>query len=99
MSASQPDTTGYQQRVRSALHTHWVLFLIEGILLLVFGALAIMLPVVATLATTLVFGWLFLISGLVGLVTTFWMRTADALLIAGDVGLAGGHGGPSALCN
>ncbi|MGA8967374.1 MAG: DUF308 domain-containing protein, partial [Pseudolabrys sp.] len=29
-----------------------------------------------TLAVTILFGWLFLVSGIVGLVTTFWMRHA-----------------------
>jgi uncharacterized membrane protein HdeD (DUF308 family) len=53
-----------------------VLFLIEGIVLLVLGALAVLVPPIATLAVTLLFGWLFLISGIVGLITTFWMRNA-----------------------
>jgi uncharacterized membrane protein HdeD (DUF308 family) len=60
--------------VVSAIHAHWVLFLVEGIVLVLLGAAAIIVPVVATLAFTLVIGWLFLISGIVGLVTTFWMR-------------------------
>ena len=63
-----------QRLVVSAIHAHWVLFLVEGIVLVLLGAAAIIVPVVATLAFTLVIGWLFLISGIVGLVTTFWMR-------------------------
>jgi Short repeat of unknown function (DUF308) len=63
-----------QRVVVSAIHAHWVLFLVEGIVLVLLGAAAIIVPVVATLAFTLVIGWLFLISGIVGLVTTFWMR-------------------------
>jgi uncharacterized membrane protein HdeD (DUF308 family) len=55
---------------------HWKLFLIEGIILVVLGLLAIAVPMVAGLAVTLLFGWLFLISGVVGLVTTFAMRQA-----------------------
>jgi uncharacterized membrane protein HdeD (DUF308 family) len=47
--------------------------LIEGIILVILGAAAIIVPPVATLAFTLVIGWLFLISGIVGLITTFWM--------------------------
>jgi uncharacterized membrane protein HdeD (DUF308 family) len=34
------------------------------------------LPPIATLAVTILFGWLFLVSGIVGLVTSFWMRHA-----------------------
>ena len=53
--------------MQSALHEHWKLYLAEGILLLVLGALAILVPPIATLAITILFGWLFLISGVVGL--------------------------------
>ena len=67
-------SAGLQQAVASALHEHWKLFLIEGIVLALLGVAAIAVPWIATLAFTLVLGWLFLISGIVGLVTTFWMR-------------------------
>jgi uncharacterized membrane protein HdeD (DUF308 family) len=42
----------------------------------VLGATAVVLPPIATLAVTILFGWLFLVSGIVGLVTSFWMRHA-----------------------
>jgi uncharacterized membrane protein HdeD (DUF308 family) len=62
-------------------------------LLVLLGAAAIILPVVATLAFTLVIGWLFLISGGVGLVTTFWMRHAPGFwwaLLSAVVGIVAG---------
>ena len=62
--------------VANALHEHWVLFLVEGVVLLVLGAVAIVIPPFATLAVTIIFGWLILFSGVVGLVTTFYMRHA-----------------------
>jgi uncharacterized membrane protein HdeD (DUF308 family) len=74
--STQPDLRGVQRAVENALHRHWVLFLIEGIVLLILGAFAVMVPPIATLAVTILFGWLFLISGVVGLITTFWMRNA-----------------------
>ena len=49
---------------------------LAGVVLLVLGATAVVLPPIATLAVTILFGWLFLVSGIVGLVTTFWMRHA-----------------------
>jgi uncharacterized membrane protein HdeD (DUF308 family) len=58
----------------SAIRRHWVLFLIEGIVLVVFGAIAVVLPGIAALAVTILLGWLFLFSGILGLVTTIWMR-------------------------
>jgi len=77
MTMYQPGpSTDLQRAVANAVHEHWLLFLIEGIVLVLLGAAAIVVPVVATLTFTLVIGWLFLISGVVGLVTTFWMRNA-----------------------
>jgi uncharacterized membrane protein HdeD (DUF308 family) len=76
MTFSQANVGDVQRAVAEALHRHWVLYLIEGIVLIVLGALAIIIPPIATLAFTIFFGWLILISGIVGLVTTFWMRPA-----------------------
>ena len=77
MTLNQTTSNGDLQRsVASAIHAHWQLFLVEGVVLIVLGMAAIIVPVIATLAFTLVIGWLFLISGGVGLVTTFWMRNA-----------------------
>ena len=91
--STQPDLRGVQRAVQSALHRHWVLFLIEGIVLLILGALAVLVPPVATLAITILFGWLFLISGIVGLITTFWMRSAPGFwwsLISAALGIVVG---------
>jgi uncharacterized membrane protein HdeD (DUF308 family) len=57
------------------LHQHWALYLVEGAVLIVLGATAIVLPPLATLALTILIGWVLLVSGIVGLVTTFGMRT------------------------
>jgi len=43
---------------------------------LVLGAAAIVVPSWATLRVTIFLGWLFLISGIVGLITTFWLKRA-----------------------
>jgi uncharacterized membrane protein HdeD (DUF308 family) len=69
-----PDIAALQTQFRSAVRAHWVAFLIEGILLAVFGVLAIGLPLIASLTITLMLGWFFLISGIFGLVLTFWAR-------------------------
>jgi uncharacterized membrane protein HdeD (DUF308 family) len=65
-----------QAEVARSVHEHWGLFLTEGLLLVVLGALAILIPPIATIAVALVIGWLFLLSGVLGLVTTFWARHA-----------------------
>lgn len=93
MSTNQPDITGFQRAIANSLHEHWRLYLVEGILLLVLGAAAIALPPIATLAFTIVLGWLFLLSGVMGLITTFWMRQAPGFwwsLISAVLGVAVG---------
>src|SRR5665213_2903212 len=76
MSTNQPDIARIQSAVANALHEHWKLYLAEGIALVVLGVIAILIPPIATLAVTIVLGWLFLVSGVIGLFTTFWMRQA-----------------------
>ena len=76
MSTQQSGVQNIQRAAATAFHEHWVLFLVEGVVLLVLGATAVVLPPIATLAVTILFGWLFLVSGIVGLVTSFWMRHA-----------------------
>ncbi|ACK52114.1 conserved hypothetical protein [Methylocella silvestris BL2] len=57
-----------------AMGAHWKLILAEGILLLVLGVLAVMTPFVAGVATALFLGWLFLFSGVAGLIFTYQSR-------------------------
>jgi uncharacterized membrane protein HdeD (DUF308 family) len=94
MTMNQPaDEQGIERAVASAIHAHWKLFLIEGIILIILGVAAIVVPVIATLAFELVIGWLFLISGIVGLITTFWMRHAPGFwwsLLSAVIGIAAG---------
>jgi uncharacterized membrane protein HdeD (DUF308 family) len=75
MTTQSTDEAGIERAVASAIHEHWVLFLIEGIVLVILGIAAILLPVLATITFTILIGWLFLISGVVGLITTLWMHT------------------------
>jgi uncharacterized membrane protein HdeD (DUF308 family) len=61
---------------RAAIAQHWRLFLVEGIVLMVLGVGAILVPVLATVTVAIFLGWLFLIGGTVGLVTTLMGRHA-----------------------
>jgi uncharacterized membrane protein HdeD (DUF308 family) len=75
----------------SAIHEHWGVFLAEGVILIILGLAAILLPPIATLAFTIIIGWIFLISGIVGLITTFWARQAPGFwwaLISALIGIA-----------
>ena len=63
------DPTGadpFPRFAAATLREHWRMLLVEGIILLVLGAIAIIVPPIATLAIEVLIGWLFLISGLFG---------------------------------
>src|SRR5258708_6922979 len=62
--------------LRKSLHDHWRLLLVEGIILVVLGLAAILVPPIAGLAATIFLGWLFLIGGIVGFVATLRARHA-----------------------
>jgi uncharacterized membrane protein HdeD (DUF308 family) len=87
------DSGKLQQAVAQSIRDHWVLFLIEGVILVILGVLAIVIPPIATLAVTILIGWLFIISGIVGLVTTFMARQAPGFwwsLLSAVVAIAAG---------
>ncbi|WP_024519512.1 HdeD family acid-resistance protein [Bradyrhizobium sp. Tv2a-2] len=63
-----------QSRMQAAVREHWKAFLFEGILLVILGLAAMIVPPLASLAVTIFVGWMFLISGIAGLVLTFWAR-------------------------
>jgi uncharacterized membrane protein HdeD (DUF308 family) len=68
------DITALQAKMSAAVRAHWKVFLIEGILLAVLGLAAMIVPPLASLAVTIFLGWMFLVSGIGGLVLTFWAR-------------------------
>ncbi|RIY02544.1 HdeD family acid-resistance protein [Aureimonas flava] len=59
-----------ERDVRRHLHHHWKGYAVQAVLMMAAGALAILVPFAATLASTLFFGWLLAALGLVGLVAT-----------------------------
>jgi uncharacterized membrane protein HdeD (DUF308 family) len=71
---SPRDITRLQSEMSAAVREHWMAFLIEGILLAILGLAAMIVPPLASLAVTIFLGWMFLISGIAGLVLTFWAR-------------------------
>src|SRR5580700_11742469 len=93
MAMYPKDAAGMESAVANAIHEHWKLFLVEGIILVILGMAAIIVPPVATFAFAIVIGWLFLISGVVGLITTFYMRGAPGFwwsLLSAVIAIAAG---------
>ena len=94
MTATQPDEMR-EVRVQfsGAVRRHWGLFLSEGIALVILGVLAIMAPTIASVAATVLFGWILLLSGVIGLIATLRARAAPGFgwsLLSALVGIAAG---------
>jgi uncharacterized membrane protein HdeD (DUF308 family) len=68
------DITTLQSKMNAAVREHWKAFLFEGVLLVVLGLAAMIVPPLASLAVTIFLGWMFLVSGIAGLALTFWAR-------------------------
>src|SRR6478672_2571454 len=83
-----------QSEMSAAVRAHWKAFLFEGILLAILGLAAMILPPLASLAVTIFLGWMFLISGIGGLIITYWARNMPgfwwSLISAALAVLAGG---------
>ena len=76
MTYDNLNLTDMHRGIRDTLKKHWWLLMVEGVVLIILGILAIGYPLVATIAVDLYVGWLFLIAGVVGLI---------ALFAAGDI--------------
>ena len=82
----QMDMNRYSDRdripgsVAKSTPDHWVLFIAEGVVLILFGLLAMTVPLIANENVTGILGWLFLASGATGLATTYWARQAPGFL-------------------
>ena len=93
MSTVKPEFERIQTELTTSLRFHWKLFLIEGIVLVILGLAAVMLPLIATLATAILVGWVFFLSGIIGLAATFRMRHAPGFwwsLLSGIIGVVAG---------
>lgn len=72
---SPEDFSRLQSAMSQTVKAHWKAFLFEGILLAMLGIAALILPPLASLAIAIFLGWMFLISGIGGLIVTYWARS------------------------
>ena len=78
----------FQHELAAAVQAHWKLVLVQGIVMIALGILAVLLPTVATLAVEILIGSLFLAAGLIRLFTLsrcrsmpgFWWSAIVAVL-------------------
>src|ERR1700759_895201 len=89
-----PDFNKLQSRMSAAFKAHGKPFLSEDILLAILGLAAMIVPPLASLAVTIFLGWMFLVTGIAGLVVSYWAREMPgfwwSLISAALAVLAGG---------
>lgn len=72
----EPKIEEIRRKVAEAIKAHWKLFLTQGIVMIVLGFAAVLLPNIATLAIAIFIGWLFLIGGVVRAFSVWHARSA-----------------------
>src|SRR6202161_4324671 len=93
MTINEREAERLESALAGAIHAHWGLFLAEGIVFVIRAPPALICPPIATVAFTIIIGWIFLVSGIVGLITTFWARYTPGFwwsLISAIIGIAAG---------
>jgi len=73
---SLPSQADLAAQTRESIRKHRTLFLIQGIVMVILGLIAVAIPQIATLATSIFVGWLFIIGGFIRLIATFQSRSA-----------------------
>jgi uncharacterized membrane protein HdeD (DUF308 family) len=67
---------GLPLKAEHTFEAHWRLFFFEGVVLLVLGIIALVLPPLASIAVAILFGWVLFLGGVFGLITTIVGRHA-----------------------
>ena len=80
MSPATPTLSDMQHAVRDTVRLHWQLFLTQGVIMAILGVLAVVWPQISTIAVDVYVGWLFLLSGIVGLASMFLAQNVQAFL-------------------
>lgn len=78
----------FREAMRQAVKRHSLWYLIQGVLLVVAGLLAIIYPVISSVAVVMLLGWLLILSGIVqgfgligaGQVPHFWLQLISVIL-------------------
>ena len=80
MTFDNPNLSDMQRAVRDAFGAHWRLMMFQGVIMIILGVLAVAAPVIATIAIDIWVGWLFLFSGVIGLIALFSSHHIPAFL-------------------
>lgn len=82
MSVSELTLNEVQRTIRKGVSLHWHLFVAQGVVMTILGMLSVVWPQISTVAVDLYVGWLFLLSGVVGVIALFFAPTVSSFLWA-----------------
>ncbi|HWW49486.1 MAG TPA: HdeD family acid-resistance protein [Xanthobacteraceae bacterium] len=72
-----PDARGVlREQITAEVARHWKAYLAEGIVIMLLGLAAVVVPPLASIAVTLFLAWLFIVMGIAGIIFAFWARNA-----------------------
>jgi uncharacterized membrane protein HdeD (DUF308 family) len=80
-----------RRQVLATIHAHWKLFLMQGVVMTALGVAAVAVPNISTLEIELLVGWLFIVGGLLRVITIYRKRHMPGfwwLLVSGVVAMA-----------
>ena len=86
MTLENPNLSDMQRAVRGAFAAHWRLLMFQGVIMIILGILAVAAPVIASIAIDIYVGWLFLFSGVIGLIALFSSPSDPRLPVEPDHG-------------
>ncbi|HEY8071384.1 MAG TPA: HdeD family acid-resistance protein [Methylocystis sp.] len=80
MTLDNQSLSDMQRAIRDAYGAHWRLMMFQGVVMIILGVIAVAAPAIATIAIDIWVGWLFLFSGVIGLIALFSSHHIPAFL-------------------
>jgi uncharacterized membrane protein HdeD (DUF308 family) len=80
MTSSNLKANEMRLGIEETIQAYWGLFLAQGVIMIILGVLAVIWPQISTVAVDIYIGWMFLLSGIVGLATMFLAPSVSAFL-------------------
>jgi uncharacterized membrane protein HdeD (DUF308 family) len=75
-STSEKVVRRIEQRMRQSMHHHWKSYVLEGVIFVVLGAVAAILPNIATIAIDAMIGWVLMVAGIYAITARLSNRNA-----------------------
>jgi uncharacterized membrane protein HdeD (DUF308 family) len=80
MTSANISSDDLARGIKESIRLHWSLFTAQGVIMVLLGIAAVIWPQLSSIAVDVYVGWLFLLSGVVGLATMFFAPNATGFL-------------------